>query len=445
MDRKVFDCNVLGMRNKYSLPGVICMQGINKIEITVVVLLTVVARFSAALITGGLFHPDVYEHEQLANNILNGKGYVGILDGDIYSSMMYPLYPYLNAGIYYITGHSQPAMISVQIIISCFSSILVVLIGRDLMKSPAPFVAGIIASLHPGLIVYSTNKIHEVNLVILFVLLSVFLVFHISNNFSYKKVLCISFLFAAAIYTRVVMAFFPLLLLIVIPGNVRRRINTLLLLIIFCFSFVLLWNYRNYRIHGMFVFSTMNAYNFYMGNNVDAIGTEYTKENKSIRSVIQEKEKEMSMPSMDESQRYVYYKERATAFIVEDPVRFVQLTFKRIYYFWWFSPHTGIEYPKYYFQVFKYFYICLLVFAFIGISDPCLYSTKNKKNLLFIILLTVVVISLTQSLVYVHYRHRASIELLMVLFSANGFSRILRWLQVDLLKDREKNNSRTAI
>mgnify|MGYP001591873191 CR=1 FL=1 len=402
------------------------LKGGNK-ELFFIALLTFLVRIITAFFTDGLFHPQTFEYEQLANNILKGKGYMAELDGTIYFSMMYPFYPYFNAVIYFITNHSQSAIIFAQILISCFSSIMLVLIGRRLIKPPGSLISGLIASFHPALIVYSSNKIHEINLVILFILCNIYFIFLILKNFSYWKVFWISPLFVASIFTRVTLIFFPFLLIILLPGKIQRKINTFFLLGLFCFSFVLMWNYRNYKIHGKFVFSTMNAYNLYMGNNTDATGTEFSKSNQSIRAVIQQKNK--LLRNLDESQQYDYFKYHAIEFIKENPSRFIRLTFARLYYFWWFSPHTGLEYPTYYFTVYKIFYIYILLAAMIGIYDPYLYKTEDQRIMLLIILIALLVICSVQSLVYVHYRHRASIELLITLFAANGINRLLIWVK----------------
>jgi hypothetical protein len=164
-----------------------------------------------------------------------------------------------------------------------------------------------------------------------------------------------------------------------------------------------------------------------MGNNIDSTGTEFSKTNQSIRAVIQEKNK--FLRNMDESQQYDYFKYHAIEFIKENPFRFIRLTFDRLYYFWWFSPYTGLEYPKYYFTIYKVFYICILLSAFWGIYDPALYKTEDQRMMLLIIFIAILVICLLQSLVYVHYRHRASIELFIVLFAANGINRLSTWIK----------------
>lgn len=51
-----------------------------RVELIVVFLLTIVIRVVTAFFTGEIFHPQVFEYEELAHNILQGNGNVRLCE-----------------------------------------------------------------------------------------------------------------------------------------------------------------------------------------------------------------------------------------------------------------------------------------------------------------------------------------------------------------------------
>src|SRR5688572_15827112 len=71
-------------------------------------------RAAAFFLLGRAERPDLWEGEEIANNLLAGRGFTYQFLGTTYRSYMEPLYPALCAGVYALTGHSFTALGMVQ-------------------------------------------------------------------------------------------------------------------------------------------------------------------------------------------------------------------------------------------------------------------------------------------------------------------------------------------
>ena len=154
--------------------------------------------------------------------------------------------------------------------------------------------------------------------------------------------------------------------------------------------------------------------NLWIGNNPNASGSALTPEGKAVLRTIPENNWHRFL-EMNETEQGDFLKDEALRFIKENPVTFLKLYFKKMFYFWWFSPQSGLLYPKEWLNIYKTLYAVMLVFFALGLYQT-LFISKNKEAIL--ILLFFVSICAAQAIFFVEGRHRWAIEPLMMIYVA---------------------------
>src|ERR1700736_2541934 len=124
----------------------------------VVFALGLAARLGAQIVLGAYVHPETWEYEDIANNLLAGHGYTYVSGGTTYvAAVSSPLYVLLTAGVYAITGHSQAAMLVLQALFGAATAVLAGWLAARTFQPEAAWTAGALVALDPGLAVYATK------------------------------------------------------------------------------------------------------------------------------------------------------------------------------------------------------------------------------------------------------------------------------------------------
>ena len=133
-----------------------------------------------------------------------------------------------------------------------------------------------------------------------------------------------------------------------------------------------------------------------------------------------------------------YFYDQGLNFIKEYPLKSVGLFFKKIRYFWWFTPTQGFEYPKVYFYIYKFYWISILAFFILGVYQKFKSGLTSQTIQYSMILIAALLLTLT--LVHACYnldgRHRWAVESFILIFSAKGVSCLL-----EAFKGRVKNEN----
>src|SRR6185503_391326 len=103
-------------------------------------------RLAAGLLTGRLLHPETFEYDRMARSLLAGNGLTYRHLRVFYHSFAPPLYGWLSAGSYWISGSLVPLTI-LQIIVGGWLAVLTAAIARRLYPGWfAPLVAGMLVA-----------------------------------------------------------------------------------------------------------------------------------------------------------------------------------------------------------------------------------------------------------------------------------------------------------
>ena len=112
------------------------------------------------------FEADPITYDQIALNILSGKGFSGASfyyppGSDVPTSFWDPLYPYFLAAVYWAFGHSIPAVRVVQAFIGATSVAMAWHVGRRLAGPAAGLLTGAILAGYPFLLYYTGQLLTE--------------------------------------------------------------------------------------------------------------------------------------------------------------------------------------------------------------------------------------------------------------------------------------------
>jgi hypothetical protein len=90
-----------------------------------VFVLALLARLIGQVILNAYTEPRTWEYEVIANNLLAGQGYTYQIDGATYiASQSSPLYIFLVAAVYLVTGHSQAVLLVIQALLGAMTASL---------------------------------------------------------------------------------------------------------------------------------------------------------------------------------------------------------------------------------------------------------------------------------------------------------------------------------
>ena len=365
--------------------------------------------------------PDVWEYDTIAVNMLQGNGYlIGWLNTD-YRSLGYPLYPVFCAAILYLTRHSYVAIELAQAVMVALTCYLVYMIATKVFDERSALFASFLTALHPGLIVYAT-RIHELTCVVFFITLLAMLMC-VCDREKISSAALVGFITGLGILLRpTLLLFLPAygLYIYLASRSARKGVVACLVASAVAGLVILPWTVRNYNVHKRFIFiTTSSAEHFWRGNNQHSTGTALTPDNRGMIEVAP-KEFTAKLFALDEMGQYDLFYKETRGFIASHPTFFAKLVAKKIFYFWWFSPQTGLWYPPLWTSVYKVYYAAVLLF-FVGGSYHALSRLRGEKRSYIIALFAFfALVSICHGLYYVEIRHRWAIEPLMLMLASYG-------------------------
>ncbi|MDD2688908.1 MAG: glycosyltransferase family 39 protein [Candidatus Omnitrophica bacterium] len=401
----------------------------NKKWIFLLIILAFAVRLAVFLYFRAHQSIQAWEYDAIARNLVNGYGFKNIYLNTTYYSCTTPLYPFICAIVYKLFGINHDAIIILQIIVSSLICILVFDLGRRIASSKVGLIAGWLYVFHPGLIIYSTLNLHALILDAFLFLSTVWSFVYLREALTLKRSLLTGTIAGLCILTRsTVIVFIPFgfiwLFLCYKKDNPKKVIINIISVLIVTSLLVSGWVIRNFLVHKEFVFmTTTDAEVFWRGNNINATGTSHIPSGGIV--IKEDRPLYNKIMTLSELEQRNLFRTEAINFIRKNPGKFIELFFKKLFYFWWFSPESGIYYPKAYLLIYKFLYSIALFFAIIGIYSTLKSSKKTTREHASLILLFLLIISLTQSLFYVEGRHRWAVEPLLLIFTATGYSLVL--------------------
>jgi hypothetical protein len=104
------------------------------------------------------------------------------------------------------------------------------------------------------------------------------------------------------------------------------------------------WMVRNVLVHERFVFMTTTWFALWQGNHEGSMGTEFTEDGRALKRAVPP-ELLQRIDGKGELEQMEAFRDAALTFIRTHPAWAAELYVRKLGYFWWRSPHTGLWYP----------------------------------------------------------------------------------------------------
>ncbi len=405
-------------------------------------ILAVGIKLITAYYLGNKFTPTLWEYEDIAMNIINGKGFLCIWDIEPlehfniqFRSIQEPFFPIWCAMIYYVTNHSIFTVLILQILYASLIPIAVYYITYRIYDIKTAIISSICSVFVPGIVLYSSTKLHHMPLYSLFFCLALLSALNLFENFSNKNQILLGLVLGVGLLIRsttifIIGAIF-LWLWCNLKVEIKKKVSAMSKILLITGIIIMPWVIRNYLVHNrLLLFQSSDGYVFYIATNPNANGTLYLPDGRfQLAGIPQELlEKHSTLTEMEFRD---LMKSESWKFVKQDPLRVLRLCFLRFSYFWWPSALSGkapgYEYPEHYIRLYKIYYAVLLsVFLYqVFFIIRSIFRKDNyylSKELL--ILLSLAAISIPHTLMFAEGRHRFAIEPLLLIIASR---RIVLW------------------
>ena len=386
-----------------------------------VFVLGLLARLAGQVVLGAYVRPQVFEYEEVASNLLAGRGYLYQAPdgGDYFASQSSPLYIVLTAGVYLLTNHSQWAMLLLQALMGGATAALAAWLGGRAFSRRAGFAAGVLVAVDPGLVVYGA-QLHSLTLDALANVAVVCASVALPRRAGAGRLAGLGTLFGVAALTRATA-------LLLVPAHLvwlqRCRVIrvpsvpavALLVVVLLVYA---PWPVRNSVLLGQLTLGSSETSEWlWRGNNPQANGGSLTSSGQRMLDVAPAPFR-AEIEAADEAQRISLYRDAALQFVRDQPVRAVQLYLTKLQAFWWGSDATGLLYPQLWLVAYRLWYVAVLLCAACGVWRG-LRETDQRPTVVLIVI-SAAIVSATQAMFYVEGRHRLAIEPLVLIMSGAG-------------------------
>ena len=392
---------------------------------------TVALALGVSIALGRFAAPERWEYSEIARNALDGRGLYYQYFGTTYHFYGPPLYPALLAGAMWLGPWGEGLVLVLQALALGATATIVAHITRPMAGATAALMAGAFVATHPGALIYA-GKLHSQTLDVLLIVLAFFLVLDIDAESDAWAALRCGVAVGLAVLSRGTIAPFVAAWTLWLLWHERRRWRRTLrvMLVVALGGLVVLvpMIVRGYALYGRLVpLRTDTGVNLWYGNHPGASGTSHTSEPTPAPVTTQIPHDLLSaVVGRDEMAQNRLFMTAALRFMRDEPTAALRLFIRKLYYFWWFSPHAGLLYPAGWRVVAVAHYVAIVLVATIGVMAALRGGRSIARRTAGLFLLLAVTMSLTQAAFYVEGRHRWQVELLLLAFAAVGVTAVHR-------------------
>ena len=283
---------------------------------------------------------------------------------------MPPLYGYFIYLHSLLVGFNEYLPISVitsQIIIASITPVFFFKIVSIFFNRKLSIIGSFIFNFFP-LIIFSSSQISSVTIFLFLNILFFYFILKLKNNSKIKLILIIGILSSLLILTRRDFVLIYLFSLLYIFLFLKINIKTIITIIIITIIGISPYLYRNYVAFDKFIIHSGFGYNLWKAYNPNANVEGYLFPSEELQNKINTVEKNIYY-RINEDQIYL---DQALTYIKNDPQKYINLYFKRLYSFYFFDLNSSQK--NYYNPV--HIYPIILV----SILSICGLFTLNKKN-----------------------------------------------------------------
>jgi hypothetical protein len=359
-----------------------------------------------------------WEIGKIGRSLVSGQGFS---IGNIPTAKFPPVYPFLVSGVFLIFGvYSKAAAVVLflfQSICAAITAVCLVVIGNRFLGRNEGIIAGLIWVFYPSSIFHSVVRVWYSELAIMLLLFLIIIACTPQPYPLFPRVAGVGFVSGMLILTDSAMTIYPALLILLMLHAWKVGLwRCLGFFVIWCVAAGILvtpWGIRNYRVLGTSAILKSNfGLELFFGNNPYSTGGGIDKERNQALEALN-KEEHAHYRAQSEYVYFGYLQNKALEWIRMHPLRFLQLTAKRFWYFWGKFPkgHPDIWSKRSWLQFL--WYAPLAALALCGFC----YSIKRRWNLMPIWLF-LLVYPLPYYVTHVQlYRYRYPVEPFIVLLA----------------------------
>ena len=391
-----------------------------------IIAIALLARLVASRVLDGDLLSRTWEYEEVALNLLNGRGFVGVLNGSQYWTLVHPLYPALCAAVYSLVGHSSlAAMQVVQAAAVVPAAWFAFRLGSEWGGRVAGLLAAAGVTLHPALLLFSLRR-HALWLDAVFFLMLLWATWRTSVPPRLTRSLTLGALFGIGLLSRATTAVFMIAACGWLIWQWRQPLrDSLRHAALICGAAMLLaspWLIRNALVlHRPAGFISPTSYALWIGNNPAATGGALTDDGRPM--ILTAPGLLAQLKGRPELEQQEIYRAAALRFIAENPGTSAVNYFRKLRAFLFWSAQTGAMYPAPFRVAYQAFYLLLLACAAAGAIRLIRHGHARAVVLCGCFVLSV---GLVQSVFFVEGRHRWEVESALVVLAACGIASTLR-------------------
>lgn len=415
------------------------------LPVVLIILAGFILRMTLLFVHGTANTPEFFEYDGMARNLLSGKGYVSEHIGGVEYRSFYSgvAYIFLTAGIYYFfSPYESAALFVFQAIASSLLALVIFLMAEKIWNFRVGLLASLMSLMHPGILYYDIHKIHPLSFDAFFISLTAFTLFYAYKSSKSAPLFFSGISLGITILQRTTMSIFFILaiiwLFIFASGDTKKKLIKISFFAIGTMIIIAPMLVRNYAIHKEIQLSSVSAETFWRGNVPWSYGASYAKSGKTVLQSAPENFLG-KLKMQDELGQKKLFWEDGIKYVYADPTGFVLKLFKKFFYFWTYSPTTGILYSAKYFYIFFVYYFFIIFLAFVGLRKIIREEISLLPELLLMFFIFIAV-SLTHAVLYFELRHRWALEPLILILASIGLLRIF-----DFFKNTNYLNSKWKV
>jgi len=369
---------------------------------------------------------ETWEYENIARNLLDGKGYL-LGDSPAGSrSFGSSLFPFLSYGLHWLGGKENfVPFLCFQLALSLGLIGLIFRFSRRLFGERVALWTACGVALEPGLVLFGSYRVHEMTLAVFLTVAVVELLAALRESPRRRTAVALGLAVGLGILTRATaLAVLPMLALWAFLERDRKRTLACALAAGGVVLLTLLpWTIRNYLVDGRWTFLSPNwSETFWRGNNPTSTGSNLTSDGKPMIDAAPP-EFQQRVLAAQEQERSRLFKEQALGYVAASPLEFVGRCAKKFLYFWWFPPTYGMAYaeiPGLLKGAYQVLYGGLLLMAAVGWMAAFRFLDADRRLLVIYLSVLAFATASLHALVYVEGRHKLVLMPFLLMFSAFG-------------------------
>lgn len=400
--------------------------------IFLIAILALTARLAlVGLMPETIDFPDERDYDTIARSLVKGTGFQ---EADGRRAGRAPGYPVFLAALYLLGLDTPRAVFIIQAFCGTLTCVLLCFLAKKLFGGKTAAFAGLIAALYPFFI-YFTGLLLSETLFILF-LVAFFLLLETRSGpgLSWPRRLAVPILagILAGVLTHLRSSFllFPFFLLPFVLLRRKPRRNALAgwaLMLLFMALTLSPWVWRNYRLFGHFIPTTLQAgESLYEANSPYATGGPAMNESQTPWDRITAGQK------LNEYERDRFFRDKAIKYIREHPGRFAQLALIKLKRFWNPIPNYRHFRSPLYIAISLSAYLPVILLALCG-----LIRNRSHKALLLYSLSPVFYYTALHAVFVGSVRYRIPVMAFVILLAGAGAAVVVAWVRTRIARLRQ--------